>query len=976
MFKRIFTSAVVITLFFAWFFAGWPTLWSTHPLPLQPQKADAFTTTFTSSGSWQAPAGVSEVTVEAWGGGGAGGGRATTGVSGGGGGGAYAKKVITVTPLSTYDYTVGAGGVGISGNGPDGGATQWEDGSELKAAGGEGGLSLTTKGLGGANADSVGTTLFNGGDGADGAGAVGGGGGGGAGSTDAGNNASGRTGGAGQTQDGGAGGNGGSNSNGVIGSLYGAGGGGAHRSSGTRLGGNGAAGALRISYSSTSTVSMQSGYYIGDGTSSHAITGLGFAPDFVLVKADTTAGVAAFKTRIMPAANTAFVTAAADNTASLLVLDSDGFTLGSNASVNSANVRYTWIAFAGSDCSSTGSFCVGQYTGTGSTTRALNTGFQPNFVMIKRTTAVAAHFHTSSQPDNETLYMMNTLRDTTGNFMKSFNAAGFTVGATDNAAAGVYNYIAFKNTANVFAEGTYNGDGADNRDIEGVGFQPDAVLVKNATNATTTNVIPALNTLSSYGDYTTLLIAAANVVNYVQSLISDGFQVGTNVTVNGAGDTYYWLAFKGAPATSSTGSFEIATGTYTGNGTAQTITDLGFRPDLVIIKDNSTNYQVFRTSLMKGDSTAYLSAATANFATGITSLTSDGFSVGASTIVNTNSNTYQYQAFGNAWSPETESGSSDFAIGAYMGNGLDSRNITGLPWQPNMVAVKRNSTSAGVWRSSELIGDLSSFFGATAETADYIQALNSDGFQVGTNAVVNGAGSLLFWFAFKSGTGFTTGSYTGNSSDNRNITGLGLQPSLVWVKRSTNANGISRADTTIGDSTQYFANLANVADRIQSLISDGFQVGGNTAEANANTGTYRYAAWGTPVEPIVSVSVSDGVVSYGLMPMNTSKSTLASDLNDTQVVTNDGNVATDINIKGQDSAAWNLGVTPGSNQYVHKYSINAGTDWFALTSGYQLLLSNLAADGTQSVDLRLTTPTSSSSYNQQSVDVTIQAVQH
>src|SRR5690606_23116438 len=59
-----------------------------------------------SSGSYQVPAGVSSITVEAWGGGGRGGSR-TSGNSntgfGGGGGGAYARSTLSVTPLSTYN---------------------------------------------------------------------------------------------------------------------------------------------------------------------------------------------------------------------------------------------------------------------------------------------------------------------------------------------------------------------------------------------------------------------------------------------------------------------------------------------------------------------------------------------------------------------------------------------------------------------------------------------------------------------------------------------------------------------------------------------------------------------------------------------------------------------------------------------------------------------------------------------------------
>src|SRR5690606_1147130 len=59
---------------------------------------------FNSSGTWQVPAGVTQITVEAWGGGGRGGAR-TSGNNvalAGGGGGAYSKSTLSVTPLQSY----------------------------------------------------------------------------------------------------------------------------------------------------------------------------------------------------------------------------------------------------------------------------------------------------------------------------------------------------------------------------------------------------------------------------------------------------------------------------------------------------------------------------------------------------------------------------------------------------------------------------------------------------------------------------------------------------------------------------------------------------------------------------------------------------------------------------------------------------------------------------------------------------------
>ena len=127
----------------------------------------------------------------------------------------------------------------------------------------------------------------------------------------------------------------------------------------------------------------------------------------------------------------------------------------------------------------------------------------------------------------------------------------------------------------------------------------------------------------------------------------------------------------------------------------------------------------------------------------------------------------------------------------------------------------------------------------------------------------------------------------------------------------------------------------------------------------------------------VSVTVSDGTVSYGTISLSSTKDTTASGTNDSQTATNNGNVAETINIKGQNSTTWTLGATAGADQYFHKFcttNCDAAPTWTALTTNYQSLNSNVSANGTQVFDLQIGTPTSSSSYAQQSVDVVIQAV--
>jgi len=148
---------------------------------------------------------------------------------------------------------------------------------------------------------------------------------------------------------------------------------------------------------------------------------------------------------------------------------------------------------------------------------------------------------------------------------------------------------------------------------------------------------------------------------------------------------------------------------------------------------------------------------------------------------------------------------------------------------------------------------------------------------------------------------------------------------------------------------------------------------------------YIYDIWteGEYTTATLSVSISDGVVDYGIVAPSSSKSTLAGDLNDMQTATNDGNTTENFNIKGQNTACpWTLAFSAGSDQYVHQFCNDTDNDcsspptnYTALTTSYQTLATGVSASGSVDFQLRITTPTSSSCFDQQSVDVTIQAVQ-
>lgn len=126
----------------------------------------------------------------------------------------------------------------------------------------------------------------------------------------------------------------------------------------------------------------------------------------------------------------------------------------------------------------------------------------------------------------------------------------------------------------------------------------------------------------------------------------------------------------------------------------------------------------------------------------------------------------------------------------------------------------------------------------------------------------------------------------------------------------------------------------------------------------------------------VAVSIAPGTVTYGVIDLNTTEDTDA--LAQTQTVTNDSNVAVDMDIKGNNSAAWTLAGTNGANQYVHKRCITTCSNpvnYTALTTSYGTLSDGVAVSGTVNLDLEITTPTSSASFTPQSVNVDILVTQ-
>ena len=312
---------------------------------------------------------------------------------------------------------------------------------------------------------------------------------------------------------------------------------------------------------------------------------------------------------------------------------------------------------------------------------------------------------------------------------------------------------------------------------------------------------------------------------------------------------------------------QYKTGTYTGDGnTTKAITGIGFQPKVVIVfatvgTGNASAGLLKSDTHSTGATGDYMTlGASENVADGaIDSLDSDGFTVRGEK--NLNATTYYYIALAG----------SDVVTGTYIGDVSDNRSITGIGFQPEWVVIKGEQDTRAYQKtnSSGISVDASVPFDGVAETTDKIQALEADGFQIGLNGL-NDDLVTYHYVAIKSGSGFTTGSYTGNGTT-QTISSIGFDPKGVIIKSQSTQVAMGRTDAHSGDLTSYFApNTAPTTGAITALGTDSFDLG-SSGNVNSSGQLYYYIALGnksvtiTPATQVLTVStVSHTVLTYPL----------------------------------------------------------------------------------------------------------------
>ena len=309
---------------------------------------------------------------------------------------------------------------------------------------------------------------------------------------------------------------------------------------------------------------------------------------------------------------------------------------------------------------------------------------------------------------------------------------------------------------------------------------------------------------------------------------------------------------------------------YTGNGSTQSITGVGFQPDFVWGKERSststpTIYDAIRgaTKMLNPSGTD----AESTVSNQLTSFDSDGFSLGNSGGINENSQTYvawNWKANGSGsanseGSVTTTSTSANtnagFSIITWTGDGTLGH---GLDQAPEMFIVKIRNTAGSWWVWHKDLSNTSAGFlqlnsanGEGSNTSVWRNSYPATATTIDVNtSYLNYSTDNYLAYCFHSVEGFSKfGSYTGNGSSDGPFVYTGMRPAYVLIKRTNGANAWIIFDAVRNTynliDKELYANTNESEDTVGRIdfTSNGFKIRQTGLVLNASGGNYVYMAF-------------------------------------------------------------------------------------------------------------------------------------
>ena len=506
--------------------------------------------------------------------------------------------------------------------------------------------------------------------------------------------------------------------------------------------------------------------------------------------------------------------------------NSTGFSIGSG--ISTAGTTYASWTFR----KQPKFFDVVTYTGTGANrTIAHNLGSVPGCIIVKRTDASGDWqvFHRGASGINPQNYMvLNTTAafavDTTVWNSTVPTSTDFSVGTNTavNANGGTYVAYLFAHNAggfgltgsdDVISCGSYAGNSSGAGPVISLGYEPQWLMIKNASNTGNWNIIDNMRGMfvgSADATMQANLSNAESSVDYVTPTAT-GFQItSTNTEVNNNGRTYIYIAIRRGPMkVPETGTSVFGLNARTGTGANATATGSAGVSDAVLIKNRGSAVASLFASRLTGTGYLVTSSAASEVAAGTTILQAnpwdvmDGVKIGTtSTITNASGSTFINYLFDRA--PRF------FDVVCYTGTdgaGTVAHNL-GVP--PEIIFVKDRDIGlngfmvycehilaafpARQYRSF-LFGDSASerdsgFWNNTSPTASV--------FSVGASSV-NTVGKKYIAYLFATCPGVSkVGSYTGNGTTQTINCGFTGGARFVMIKRTDSTGAWYVWDTARG----------------------------------------------------------------------------------------------------------------------------------------------------------------------------------
>ena len=315
---------------------------------------------------------------------------------------------------------------------------------------------------------------------------------------------------------------------------------------------------------------------------------------------------------------------------------------------------------------------------------------------------------------------------------------------------------------------------------------------------------------------------------------------------------------------------------YSGNGSTQNITGVGFQVDFNWLKSRTQTEGHYLQDVIRG-STKHIhsnnSDAEDTASTAVTSFDSDGFTLGNKADLNGSGNTYcswNWKANG-AGSANTDGSISStvsanttagFSIIKYTGNATDNASVGhGLGTAPKMLIIKELTSTSnwGAWHQGLTDGGYRLSLQETAAQVSDTAFMGGGNRAIPTNSVFylgsggggNSSSDNYIAYAFSEIKGFSKmGSYTGNGNADGTFIYTGFKPAFVMWKKSSGTEdwGISdnKRDTSnvIENKLRPNSNSAeSTANAHMDFLSNGFKWKSTSGEFNASGGTYIYMAF-------------------------------------------------------------------------------------------------------------------------------------